>query len=172
MLLSLLLVLLLLLASLLELAILNRFQAASALGETTIQRIEELKQASEAFWGNPWLGDGAGRTFLVNSPVTGYLEYQRYIHNLPAYLLATGGVVGAVAYLCMLFPLFFGVRGSPRLIDAGAVKLAIVAALLYCVVSATFKSIHLNVFLGILLACIDPSSTGQPQHQSRFLDSH
>lgn len=150
-------------AIVLDLSVLNRFQAASALGETTFQRIEELKQAWDAFLSSPWIGDGAGRTFFVNSPVTGYLERQRYIHNLPAYLLATGGILGVMAYSFMLFPLFPKGRDSQGSIERGPVRLAIVAALLYCVVSATFKSIHLNVFLGVLLACLAPVAISRSQ---------
>ncbi len=132
----------------------NRYSVESLKGSTTLHRWVEIKKAYNIFSENMVIGAGPGVTFKFLSPVSGGVVEQRYIHNLIFYLLATGGVVGFVLYCAQFFfsltlEISFQWKEAARYL-----YLAIAGALMYGMVSATYKSIHMNVFVGVLLGGI------------------
>lgn len=123
-------------------------------GSTSSHRVEEIIVATGYIVSNPLLGGGPGITFRISDSdvASEDSEEQRYIHNIILYLLATGGVFGAFIYLLPYFPLLKNFRSSNK---AKYITISVLFAFLYLLVSATFKSIQTNMFMGILIgACL------------------
>jgi len=120
---------------------------SDALGGTSMHRLEEAKIAYQYFINDPFFGHGPKTTFLMEDSAVSVGE-QRYIHNVVMYVLATGGVLGLLIYL---YP-FFMVWGTGKLgMDMRYLAVGVSCAFLYLLVSATFKSIQTNLFLGVMI---------------------
>lgn len=120
-------------------------------GSTNMHRIEEMKVASEYIEKNPILGGGPSIEFSIDSPTAKGHSDQRYIHNVIFYILATGGVFGLLLYLLPFFHVYMR-RGNNT--SSNLIYIAIFSSFLYFMVSATFKSIHTNMYLGVLIGAL------------------
>ncbi len=119
-------------------------------GSTTSHRLVEIKAAGELFQEKPLTGGGPSTIFDITGLKTSVEEEgQRYIHNLLMYLMATGGVIGCIAYF---FP-YTVVALARTNQEQRYILVSLLCAFGYLLVSATFKSIQTNMFLGILLGC-------------------
>ena len=132
----------------------ERYSVENFQGETTRFRMLELEEATRLFLDNPVLGVGPGVKFEFESPITKQVVTQRYIHNAPFYFLATGGILGLAVYS---LPLIVGMIIAIRKWTDDHIRritVAITAILLYTLVSANFKSIQVNVLLGLLIGTL------------------
>ena len=119
-------------------------------GATTLHRLAEIKCSANVFMRYPLLGAGAGEMFSFYSPVTHTVVNQNYVHNIIAYLLSKHGLIGVALYL---LPIVYAFRRFNRGgIVSKTVALSVMGFLAYGLVSASFKSIQANIFLGGLLA--------------------
>jgi len=141
-----------------SISILNRFTlVGSEKDVTTLGRLQEISQAMGYFLEHTILGNGAGTVFLhiFND---GTLEERRYTHNALFYFLAIGGAPMALSYLYIFIRQIYLIifskinslgKGSNDLLFIG---ISLFIILSYSMVSATYKLIHTNIVVGLLLA--------------------
>lgn len=134
--------------------LIERFSLQNLMGDTTEHRLEEIRVAYRIFMENVLIGYGPGTIFAFVSPVTGSEVEQRYIHNILLYILATGGLLGVVMFGLPFYRSFQLKVPSNARMAARHIRASIVTILLYGLVSATYKSIHVNVMLGMLLGSV------------------
>ncbi len=119
-------------------------------GETTLHRLVEIQKAVEIFQESPLIGGGPNVQFDITGLKTSVEEGgQRYIHNLIMYILATGGIIGCMFYS---FP-YMVIMATRKSLIQKYILVSLISTFGYLLVSATFKSIQTNMFLGILLGC-------------------
>ena len=120
-------------------------------GDTTIHRVKEILLAKEYALKNPIFGVGPTTEFHIRGIATSENNpRQRYIHNVVMYFLATGGVVGFLVYIAPYFTVLIGGINSK---ENKLLLISILGSFGYLLVSATFKSIQTNMFLGVLIGC-------------------
>ncbi len=118
-------------------------------------RLCEIRLGLVYFADEPVFGQGLGRTyFLVVADNSNSIHVipTAYVHNLPAYILMAGGLLGALAYIVLLAPIAW-LTWNPRIdLTVRAFVLATAIFLLaYACFFAVFRGLSFNLTLGALV---------------------
>lgn len=144
------------LASLSSNAIVAERLTPSAVREGVGVRTSESSAALSAWSQRPLIGHGMGKKFdnpVARGDVTGTVGSRvSYVHNAASYLLIQVGIVGALLYAAFISTVaikIYRLSKTDWVVQAGFG--ALVALVVLATSSAVFRSIHFNLFLGMIV---------------------
>lgn len=111
-------------------------------------RIYEILSALNLFEQAPFLGNGLGLQF----PLEGGNETKNYIHNIFFYYISTLGFLGVFLFTMVFILVFYSINKNTIFVTP--LHIVFVMFLLTALTAASFKLVHFNYFLTILIGTL------------------
>jgi hypothetical protein len=125
-----------------------KLRMASLGGAGDEVRIFEILSALNLFEQAPFWGNGLGLQF----PLSGESETKNYIHNVFFYYLSTMGLFGVFLFTMVFILVFYNIKKNTIFVTS--LHIVLVIFLLTTLTAASFKLIHFNYFLTILIGTL------------------
>lgn len=124
-------------------------------GESDLIRIREWEAAIDLFNKSPLLGAGLGSEFYIGSGWGDIESYRTYVHNSAMYFLATLGIFGS-----LLIAFFIGIVLVNKKKKYN-LKLLFVLLIFSTLTAASYKLIHFNIMLVLVVYAILYADKGE-----------